>query len=192
MNNIFETTLSLVNNQLLKFGIEQFSFLNDIPNYLGGERTKNKKFIYTENKRLNFNFGKYPPCFNLNHEAQQIYETLDMKGLVIKHQRLFDIYSILLCQKYHASYKECNSKMIDDRINDVKKMMPKSFNKKKYKEKISKYLKLNKNRISKLILICYYLIEKEINAINDDKIRELNHRFYFSTFKELYMLCEGY
>jgi hypothetical protein len=192
MNYFVDSALSLIGIQLLKTGIEHFTYLNETLNYLGGGENKYNKFRYTENKRLNYNFGKYPPCFNLSFEARDIFDTLDIKGEHEKYFKLFDIYSILLCQKYHASYKECNPKMIEDRINDLQKMLPGKFDQEKVKIKISKYIKLNKSKISKLIIMAYYLIEKEIKKINDFKIKELNHKFYFAVFKELFILCDGF
>ncbi len=192
MNYLVGSILSLAGIHLLKTGIEHFSFLNDEPNYLGGGNNKENKFTYIENKRLNYNFGKYPPCFNLSYEAQQIFDALDMKGEREKYELLFDIYSILLCQKYHASYKECNPQMIEDRIKDVQKFLPEYFDQAKIRTKISKYIKLNNSKISKLIIMCYYLIEKQMKNINDDKIKELNHKFYYSVLKELFTLCDGY
>ena len=192
MNYFVDSALSLIGIQLLKTGIEHFTYLNETLNYLGGGENKYNKFRYTENKRLNYNFGKYPPCFNLSFEARNIFDTLDIKGSNEKYYKLFDIYSILLCQKYHASYKECNPKMIEDRINDLQKMLPGNFDQEKVKIKISKYIKLNKSKISELIIMAYYLIEKEIKKINDFKIKELNHKFYFAVFKELFILCDGF
>ena len=82
--------------------------------------------------------------------------------------------------------------MIEDRINDLQKMLPGNFDQEKVKIKISKYIKLNKSKISELIIMAYYLIEKEIKKINDFKIKELNHKFYFAVFKELFILCDGF
>jgi len=192
MNYFVDSALSLIGIQLLKTGIENFTYLNESLNYLGGGENKYNKSSYTENKRLNYNFGKYPPCFNISFEARDIFDTLDIKAGHEKYFKLFDIYSILLCQKYHASYKECNPKMIEDRIDDLQKMLPEHFNQRKVRNKISKYIILNDSKISKLIIIAYYLIEKEMKEINDFKIKELNHKFYFAVFKELFILCDGF
>ena len=192
MNYIVGSMLSLVGIQLLKSGIEHFSYLNDEPNYLGGGENNKNILRYIENKRLNYNFGKYPPCFNLSFEAQQIFDILVKNGGEEKFKVLFDVYSVLLCQKYHASYKECNPQMIQDRINDLQKLLPEYFDQEKLQTKVSKYIKLNNSKISKLILFSYFLIEREMKKINDDKIKELNHKFYFSVLKELFTLCDGY
>jgi len=33
---------------------------------------------------------------------------------------------------------------------------------------------------------------KEMKKIKDDKVKELNHKFYFAVLKELFTLCDGY
>lgn len=192
MNYLIGSALSLFGIHLFNKGLEQFANIDSGYTFTGGNLNSENNFQYTENKRLNFNFGKYPPCFNLSFEAQQVFDTLDMKGEREKFQRLFDLYSILLCQKYHASYKDCNPLMLEERIDDVQKMLPEYFDQAKVRTKLSKYIKLNNSKISKLILICFYLIEKEIKKINDEKIINLNRKFYFATFKELFTLCDGY
>lgn len=189
MNYILGTGLSIFGIHMLKLGIEQFANINENTNFYHGGNLLNKKFLYSENKRLNYNFGKYPPCFNLSIEAQQIFDTLDMNGTLDKYRQLFDIYSILLCQKHHSTYKKCNQEMVKERISDIKKMMPEYFDKAKHTTKISKYIKLDNSDISNLILMCFYLIEKHMKKINDEKIINLNHKFYFAVLKELQTLC---
>lgn len=191
MNYLYGSLLTGIGLFFMKSGIEKFANINDNTYFLIGGNKENTN-IFSENKRLNFNFGKYPPCFNLSFEAQQILETLAMEGISHKYHQLFDLYSILLCQKYHASYKECNPEMLQERIDDVEKMMPKYFDQPKYRTKISKYIKLDSSNISKLIFMCFYLIEQQMKTIKDDKIINLNRKFYFATFKELQTLCRGY
>jgi len=191
MNYIYGSILTAVGVLFLKNGIESFANLNiDTKLLFGGN--KDNKFSYSENKRLNFNFGKYPPCFNYSVEARHIFDTIDMKGEINKYQRLFDVYSILLCQKYHASYKECDSDMLKERINDLKKMMPQNYDKNLLLEKISKYVILNDSNVFKLILMSFYLIEEEIKKIKDDKIINLNDKFYYAVFQELLLLCDKF
>ncbi len=191
MNYFYGSLLTGFGLFFLKSGIEKFANIDENTNFFIGGNKYNTN-IFSENKRLNFNFGKYPPCFNLSFEAQQIFDTLAMNGIEHQYKQLFDLYSILLCQKYHASYKECNSDMLKERIEDVSKMMPKYFDQPKYRTRISKYIKLDNSNISKLILMCFYLIEQQMKNIKDEKIINLNRKFYFATFKELHTLCSGY
>ena len=178
--------------ELLNKGIEHFSNIDSEYTFMGGSSNYENNFKYSENKRLNLNFGMYPPCFNLSYEAQQIFEILGMKGQKRNFEKLFDVYSILLCQKYHAGYKECNPIMLKERIDDVQKMIPSNFDQVKYRTRISKYIKLNNSKVSKLIFLCFYIIEQEMKKINDEQIISLNRNFYFSTFKELFTLCDKY
>jgi hypothetical protein len=192
MNYIVGTALSIFGLQLLNKGIEQFSNLNEKQIVIGGVSNYQNDFVYSENKRLNLNFGKYPPCFNTSSEAQKIFDIIDMNGKKKTFEKLFDIYSILLCQKYHAGYKDCNPIMLDERMNDVKKMIPKDVYLNEYKNKLNKYVQLNKSKVSKLILYSFYLIEQEMKKVTDEQIISLNRNFYFSTFKELFTLCDSY
>jgi hypothetical protein len=192
MNYIVGSALSVLGIHIFKKGIEHFAELSPLFNlYNGGSLQKNTS-SFTENKRLNYNFGKYPPNYNLSFEARQIQDVLDQNGLSKKHHELLDVYSILLSQKYHASYKECNREMIQDRIDDVKKMIGKPINMQKYFSKVNKIIKLNDSRISELLVLCYYIIEKHMKVINDDQVISLNRNFCLSVFRELMMLCEGY
>ena len=82
--------------------------------------------------------------------------------------------------------------MLKERIDDVQKMIPSNFDQVKYRTRISKYIKLNNSKVSKLIFLCFYIIEQEMKKINDEQIISLNRNFYFSTFKELFTLCDKY
>jgi hypothetical protein len=192
MNYIVGSALSVLGIHIFKKGIEHFAELPALFTlYNGGSLQKNTS-SFTENKRLNYNFGKYPPNYNFSFEARQIQDVLDRNGLGKKHHELLDVYSILLSQKFHASYKECNREMIQDRIADVRKMIRKPINMQKYFSKVNKIVKLNDSRISELLVLCYYIIEKHMKVINDDQVMSLNRNFCLSVFRELMMLCEGY
>jgi hypothetical protein len=82
--------------------------------------------------------------------------------------------------------------MLKERINDLKKMMPQNYNKNLLLEKISKYVILNDSNVFKLILMSFYLIEEEIKKIKDDKIINLNDKFYYAVFQELLLLCDKF
>jgi hypothetical protein len=192
MDSVILFIIGIIGFDLIKDNFEKFTNSNNEIILLGGNSKNQNTFKYSENKRLNFNFGKYPPCFSVSSEVQKIFDLLDMANIKDKFQQLFDIYSILLCQKYHAGYKTCSSEMLAERIKDLEEMLANNFNPEKYIDKVSKYVKLNNSKISRLIIISYYLIEKEMKKINDEEIISLNRKFYYSTFKELMLLCDGY
>ena len=182
---VFGTVLSFMGIQLLKTGVETFTNYLNITPFVGGKRDTN----FSENKRGNFTYGEYPPCFQYSFEAQQIYDNLKKNNKLDEYHQLLDVYSILLCQKYHASYKQCNSNMLKDRITDVKAMMGNQFDKPTHMTKLSKYVKLDNSDISNLILYSFVVIEKNIKKLNDELITTFNNRFYLNNLAELQMLC---
>ena len=192
MDSVILFTIALIGFDILKHNFETFTNSNNNIILLGGNTQNKNDFKYSENKRLNFNSGIYPPCFNLSYEARRIFDLLDIVGSKDNFQSLFDIYSILLCQRYHAGYKKCSSEMLAERISDLEKMMPNNVDEEKYKDKVSKYVKLNNSKVTRLILLSYYLIEKEMKKINDEEIISLNRKFYYTNFKELMVLCDSY
>lgn len=192
MNYIIGSALSVLGIHILKKSVENFAELPTLMTLYNGGQFKENTSSFTENKRLNYNFGKYPPNYNLSFEARQIQDILDRNGASKKHHELLDVYSILLSQKYHASYKECNRDMVEDRIDDVKKMIGKPINMQKYFKNVNKIVKLNDSRISELLVLCYYIMRKHMKVLNDDQIISLNRNFSSSVFRELMMLCEGY
>jgi len=192
MNYIIGSTMSLLGIHLLAKGIEHFSDLPSVFTLYNGGAFKENTNSFTENKRLNYNFGKYPPLYNLSFEARQIQDILDVRKESKKYHQLLDVYSILLSQKFHASYKECNRQMIEDRISDVQKIIGKPINMKKCFRDVNKIVKLNDSRISELLVLCYHVMKINMDKIDDDQVRSLNRNFCSTVFRELMMLCEGY
>jgi len=206
MNYLIGSTLSLFGLNLLKVSIENFVNIDNIDNIDDANTSNNSKLLnigdggsqienklpYNENIRGNLNYGKYPPCYNISYEAQQIFDNLEINDNLENHQRLFNIYSILLCQKYHAGYRECNPEMLKDRVKEVKKMIPNGTDLSKYLNKLNQYVKLNNSNVSKLILYSFYIIEKHMEIINDDKVQSLNRSFCNNHLRELLMLCDRY
>ena len=191
MYSVLLVVLSILGANFIYNNFEKFSNSNNNDSYKGGSYKYENDYKYLENKRLNFNSEKYPPCISLSYEVKKIYNLLDIKGLTKNFEKLFNVYSILLCQKYHASYKPYNTQMLNERINDLEKMISNNFDEQKYKEKLKKYVTLDNSRVSRLILLSYYLIEKEIKEINDSQIINLNNKFYFLIFSELKYLCSS-
>jgi hypothetical protein len=198
MNYLIGSTLSLFGLKLLNLSIEQFANINnaadideDIKILDGKDRVENK-LQYNENARGNLNYGRYPPCYNISYEAQQIYDALDINDNINNHQQLLNIYSILLCQKYHAGYRECNPIMLEERVKEVKSMIPKRTDLTLTLNNLKQYVKLNDSNVAKLILYSYFIIEKHMETITDEKVHALNRSFCSNHLRELFMLCNGY
>jgi hypothetical protein len=198
MNYLIGSTLSLFGLKLLNLSIEQFANIDnaasideDIKILDGRDRVENK-LQYNENSRGNLNYGRYPPCYNISYEAQQIYDALDINNDINNHQQLLNIYSILLCQKYHAGYRECNPLMLKERVREVKSMIPKGTDLTLTLNNLKQYVKLNDSNVAKLILYSFFIIEKHMESITDEKVHALNRSFCSNHLRELFMLCNGY
>ena len=198
MNYLIGSTLSLFGLKLLNLSIEQFANIDNAANIdedikiLDGRDRVENKLQYNENARGNLNYGRYPPCYNISYEAQQIYDTLDINDDIDNHQRLLNIYSILLCQKYHAGYRECNPLMLKERVREVKSMIPKGTDLILTLNNLKQYVKLNDSNVAKLILYSFYIIEEHMKIITDEKVHALNRSFCSNHLRELFMLCNGY
>jgi len=193
MEYVIGTGLTLLGADFIFKNIEHFSPIVKDFTLLGGKQNndtnESDKNYYFEFKRLNLTFGKYPPGFNLSSEAQQIFDFLDSKGLAGKYKDLLNIYSLLLCQKYHSSYKDCDPFMLEERIKDVKTLVSKNFNKDDIIEKNKSFFSYDGSRISKLILYSLEIINRSIEKIDDDFITSLNRRFCLNQLHELQTLC---
>ena len=193
MEYVIGTGLTFIGMDFLLKNIESFSPIQKDFTLLGGKQNNNTNETdnnyYFEFKRLNLTFGKYPPGFNLSYEAQQIFDYLDKKGLLSKYKDLINVYSVLLCQKYHSSYKDCDPNMLNERIKDVKGIVSTSFNKDNIIQKNNYFFKYDGSRISKLILYSLEIINRSIEKIDDDFITSLNRKICLNHLHELQTLC---
>ena len=193
MEYVLGSGLTLLGVDFLFKNLESFSNITKDFTLLGGKQNNNKnesdENYYFEFKRLNLTFGKYPPGFNLSYEAQQIFDYLDKKGRLDTYKDLLNVYSVLLCQKYHSSYKDCDPTMLEERIKDVKGLVSKSFNKDNIIQKNKQFFRYDKSRISKLILYSFEVINRHIEKIDDDFITSLNRKFCLNHIHELQTLC---
>jgi hypothetical protein len=193
MEYVIGTGLTFIGMDFLLKNIESFAPIKKDSTLLGGKQNNNTNEsdnnYYFEFKRLNLTFGKYPPGFNLSYEAQQIFDYLDKKGFLSKYKDLINVYSVLLCQKYHSSYKDCDPNMLNERIKDVKGIVSKTFNKDNIIEKNNYFFKYDGSRISKLILYSLEIINRSIEKIDDDFITSLNRKFCLNHLHELQTLC---
>jgi hypothetical protein len=193
MEYILGTGLTLLGADFLFKNLEGFSNLVKDFTLLGGKQNNDTNETdnnyYFEFKRLNLTFGKYPPGFNLSYEAQQIFDYLDNKGLLEKYKDLINVYSVLLCQKYHSSYKECDPFMLAERIKDVRSLVSNKYDKKSIIENNKEYFSYDGTKIAKLIVYSLEIINRNIKKIDDDFITSLNRRFCLNHIHELHTLC---
>ena len=89
------------------------------PVQLGGQTWSTESIGWIENSRYNINYNKYPPCFNLSKEAQEIYDIAESKNIIITHKVLFEVISMILCQYNFMASKMCIDTMIENRIRDL-------------------------------------------------------------------------
>ena len=84
---------------------------------------------YIENSRSNYSTDKFFPCFELCHFARNIFNILENYNLVEKYKNLLNVMSLILCQESYALESECKIIMINDRIDDLKKLGFEKLNK---------------------------------------------------------------
>lgn len=90
-----------------------------VPAQLGGQTWSTESIGWIENSRYNKNYNKYPPCFNLSKEAQEIYDIAESKNLIIIHKVIFEVMSMIVCQYNFMGSKICTNTMIENRIRDL-------------------------------------------------------------------------
>lgn len=182
-----------------------FYLIYNLYNYLFQE-TK-EQFIgdikYLENSRSNYSTDKYFPCFKLCNFARDIFDILGNYNLVNKYQNLLNAMSLILCQERYALESRCKL-MINDRIDDLKKLGFEKLNKAEYNKAISVTyayigsfykLKVNSN-LEQLLVGSTYVIEKELNLLVNDinkkdylKIIEFIQEFYKIHYNKLIDNC---
>ena len=82
--------------------------------------------------------------------------------------------------------------MLKERVREVKSMIPKGTNLELTLSNLKKYVKLNNSNVAKLILYSFFIIEKHMETITDEKVHALNRSFCTNHLRELFMLCNGY
>jgi hypothetical protein len=158
---------------------------------------------YIENARSNYTTDKYFPCFELCNFARDIFDILGNYNLVEKYQKLLNAMSLILCQEKYALESRCN-KMINDRIDDLKKLGFEKLNKMEYNKAISVTyayigsfykLKVNSN-LEQLLVGSTYVMEKELNLLVNDinkkdylKVIEFIQEFYKIHYNKLIDNC---
>lgn len=143
--------------------------------------------LYTEEKRGNLMYEKYPPCYNICGATRSIQDKLEkaLGNNFMNYRKLLDLYSIVLCQEVYIESKRRNE-MLQQRIQDLASMGGKINKKdiiKATSEDMSKFLTLAKNLIERQIKMM--LEDNSINKDTKKDIIKLNSIFYEIHFGKL-------
>ena len=142
-----------------------------------------EKFQWSEMKRSNPMFEKYPPCYDICGATRTIQDKLEDVNLQVKYHKLLDVYSIVLCQEKYKNSPN-TEKMMKQRINDLIELGAKREMVFETQKVISDYPAENPI-VKDFLLLATNLIEREINALSIDvnialfnSIKGLNAVFY--------------
>lgn len=143
---------------------------------------------WLENDRGNSNDGKYPPCYNICGATKAIYDILEKNSLLEKYKLLLDFYSVVLCQEVYLKKKSCEKTMLDERYDEIKKLLGDKKIEKRHLEIVKNNINKNpehKKMLEFLNMITVLIEEKiselnleEINKKDLDKINRMNTVFY--------------
>ena len=74
--------------------------------------------MWTENRRNNVSFNKYPPCYDICGSTRNIYDEIERSGKLKEYKKLLDVYSIVLCQVKYINSRNVREMMMD-RITEL-------------------------------------------------------------------------
>lgn len=150
--------------------------------------------MYSEAKRGNINFLKYPPCYNLSSSAKTIFDILENKNLVTKYSSLLDNFSIILCQLFYQKNKDCKDTMLDERLEELKNVKISLESKKIVAENLllkSKVIVDFLHKITTKIMIELEKLikDKKLDEKTKIKINDLTKTFFSEHYNELSKNC---
>jgi hypothetical protein len=147
--------------------------------------------MWTENRRNNVSFNKYPPCYDICGSTRNIYEEIEIAGQINEYRNLLDVYSIVLCQVKHINSSNVRTMMMD-RISELIRIGG-DTDENKYNNILSLYpTPCDRSRL--FMTLATSLIEQEIMKINSDenfteeaiqKINIFNKSFYNNNYSIL-------
>jgi len=160
--------------------------------YIDNQIYKTEYIGWIENSRYNSNYNKFPPCFKLSKEAQQIYNIIENKNIIITHKVLFEVLSMILCQYNFLKSKMCVNTMIENRITDLDSLGYNRYDN-RYRNKLITLLGNHYNTSSQysieFLLKSLTLIEDELNKIYNkinesekNQLKSLIEKFYSDFF----------
>jgi hypothetical protein len=142
-----------------------------------------EKFQWTEMKRSNPMFEKYPPCYDICGATRTIQDKLESVNMQQKYHKLLDVYSIVLCQEKYKNSPNVK-KMMEQRISDLIELGAERNMVFETQKVMNDYPSENP-LVKDFLLLSTNLIEREINALSSDidnslfnTIKGLNNVFY--------------
>lgn len=154
--------------------------------------------FWSENLRNNKNFEGFPPCYNTDTSAKNVFSILQRLNYVQRYYTLLDIMSILLCLKEEQS-RQCNQRDVKDRLVQVLGMGG-NPNDEESKKKAAAFIPVNETLQSKLIVAALDLCERQVKVmrgdasvskIDADQISGHVYSFYVSNLATIYKACLG-
>ena len=143
--------------------------------------------MWTENRRNNVSFNKYPPCYDICGSTRNIYDEIERAGKLEEYKKLLDVYSIVLCQVKYINSRNVREMMMD-RITELIKFGGDTDE--RYSDVLGMYpTPCDRSRL--FMGLATSLIESEIRKIDSDggfseevkqKIRGLNRSFYNNNY----------
>lgn len=147
--------------------------------------------MWTENRRNNVFFNKYPPCYDICGSTRNIYDEIERAGKLEEYKKLLDVYSMVLCQVKHINSRNVREMMLD-RITEFIKYGG-DTDESKYSDVLGMYpTPCDRSRL--FMGLATSLIENEIRKIDMDfgfseeakqKIRGFNRSFYNNNYSVL-------
>ena len=143
--------------------------------------------MWTENRRNNVSFNKYPPCYDICGSTRNIYDEIERSGKLKEYKKLLDVYSIVLCQVKYINSRNVREMMMD-RITELIKFGGDTDE--RYSDVLGMYpTPCDRSRL--FMGLATSLIENEIRKIDSDggfseeakqNIRRFNRSFYNNNY----------
>jgi hypothetical protein len=143
-----------------------------------------ENFYWTEEKRNNKMFEKYPPCYDICGATRLIQDKLESIDKKEKYHKLLDVYSIVLCQEKFKTSSNAKE-MMNQRIKDLENMGAKRKTEFDV-ERIMNQYPSSDPLVKDFLLLATNLIQREIDSLSKDDIEtslkdsiiNLNNVFY--------------
>jgi hypothetical protein len=151
---------------------------------------------WTENLRNNKNFESFPPCFERDSNAKNIFGIMLRLNLMQRYYHMIDVLSVLLClQQLQA--KACRTSDIKDRMVQIVGLGG-NANDKASQEKAAAFIPVNDTLLSKFLVASIDLLEKQMKIMRSDSavskadadsVSGHLYSFYVANFPVIYKTC---
>jgi hypothetical protein len=163
-------------------------------------KVKKESFVsnWSELKRGNLMFEKYPPCYDICGATRNIQDTLEQAKKEERYKKLLDGYSLVLCQEKYKDSPRVRE-MLSQRITDLIKMGAKTTDYNGSVEIVNSY-NPECNMSKQFMLLAANLLQNEIDKLSKDgeinpaqkaNILKLHDVFYSIHFPVISKICPG-